>query len=158
MEFNAVIHTYLPASLQARDMNFVGVYLGGWQFRESTRVHARVYGHACVCAFVGWTNFCASGWLQFLLRTILFGKNFRKALGRVNQIFWFHASDNLYNLHNSWLTCCLNDSSSRSLSEANLWLSRRTSRSASSPCRVKQLLPLGLHYLQIERDCKILAQ
>ena len=151
---------YLPASLQARDMNFVSVYFGGggWQFRVSTRVHARVYGHACVCAFVGWTNFCASGWLQFLLRTILFGKNFRKALGRVNQIFWFHASDNLYNLHNSWLTCCLNDSSSRSLSEANLWLSRRTSRSASSPCRVKQLLPLGLHYLQIERDSKILAQ
>ena len=158
MEFNAVIHTYLPASLQARDMNFVGVHLGGWQFRESTRVHARVYGHACVCAFVGWTNFCASGWLQFLLGTILFGKNSRKALRWVNQIFWFHASDNLHNLHNSWLTCCLNDSSSRSLSEANLWLSRRTSRSASSPCRVKQLLPLGLHYLQIERDCKILAQ
>lgn len=48
MEFNAVIYTYLPASLQARDMNFVGVHLGGWQFRESTRVHARVYGHACV--------------------------------------------------------------------------------------------------------------
>ena len=34
------------------------------------------------------------------------------------------------------ITCCLNDSSSRSLSEANLWLSRRTSRSASSPCKV----------------------
>ena len=48
VEFNAVIYTYLPASLQARDMNFVGVHLGGWQFRESTRVHARVYGHACV--------------------------------------------------------------------------------------------------------------
>lgn len=54
MEFNAVIYTYLPASLQARDMNFVGVHLGGgWQFRESTRVHARVYGHACVLAYVG---------------------------------------------------------------------------------------------------------
>lgn len=52
MEFNAVIYTYLPASLQARDMNFVGVHLEGWQFRESTRVHARVYEHACVCAFV----------------------------------------------------------------------------------------------------------
>lgn len=39
---------------------------------------------------------------------------------------------------NYWgnITCCLNDSSSRSLSEANLWLSRRTSRSASSPCKV----------------------
>ena len=52
MEFNAVIYTYLPASLQVRDMNFVGVYLGGRQFRESTRVHARVYEHACVCTFV----------------------------------------------------------------------------------------------------------
>ena len=52
VEFNAVIYTYLPASLQARDMNFVGVHLEGWQFRESTRVHARVYEHACVCAFV----------------------------------------------------------------------------------------------------------
>ena len=45
----------------------------------------------------------------------------------------------LFILQNYWevnLTCCLNDSSSRSLSEANLWLSRRTSRSASSPCKV----------------------
>lgn len=160
MEFKAVIYTYLPASLQARDMNFVGVHLGGVAVsREHTCTCARVW--ACVCAFVGWTNFCASGWLKFVLRTILFGKNFRKALGRVNPIFWFHASDNLYNLynlHNSWLTCCLNDSSSRSLSEANLWLSRRTSRSASSPYRVQKILLLGLHYLQFERDCKTLAQ
>lgn len=37
-------------------MNFVGVHLGGWQFRESTRVHARIYGHACVLAYVCWMN------------------------------------------------------------------------------------------------------
>ena len=149
---------YLPACIVTGTWHeLCGCSFGGVAVsREYACTCARVW--ACVCAFVGWTNFCASGWLQFLLRTILFGKNFRKALGRVNQIFWFHASDNLHNLHNSWLTCCLNDSSSRSLSEANLWLSRRTSRSASSPCRVKQLLPLGLHYLQFERDCKILVQ
>ena len=52
-----------------------------------------------------------------------------------------HSLTNYYFLlcQNYWevnITCCLNDSSSRSLSEANLWLSRRTSRSASSPCKV----------------------
>lgn len=156
MEFNAVIYTYLPASLQTGPWTLWVFIWGGGSF-ERVPVYMRACMGMRVCV-VGWTNFCASGWLKFLLRTILFGKNFRKALGRVNQIFWFHASDNLYNLHNSWLTCCLNDSSSRSLSEANLWLSRRTSRSASSPYRVQKILLLGLHYLQFERDCKTLVQ
>lgn len=52
MEFNAVIHTYLPASLQARDINFVGVHLGGVAVSiEYACTCARVW--ACVCAFVG---------------------------------------------------------------------------------------------------------
>ena len=72
MEFSAVIYTYLPASLQARDMNFVSVYLGGWQFRENTRVHARVYGHACVLAYVCWMN----KFLCFRLTAISSGNNF----------------------------------------------------------------------------------
>lgn len=43
MEFNAVIYTYLPASLQARDMNFVGVHLGGGGSFERVRVYMRAY-------------------------------------------------------------------------------------------------------------------
>ena len=51
MEFKVVIYTYLPASLQARDMNFVGVHLGGVAVsREYACTCARVW--ACVCALL----------------------------------------------------------------------------------------------------------
>lgn len=55
MEFNAVIYTYLPASLQARDMNFVGVHLGGVAVsREYACTCARIW--ACVRVCVCWMN------------------------------------------------------------------------------------------------------
>ena len=54
MEFNAVIYTYLPASLQARDMNFVGVHLGGVGSFERVRVYMRACMGMRVC--VCWMN------------------------------------------------------------------------------------------------------
>ena len=67
--------------------------------------------------------------------------NYYQLDGERNVIYSYPRLLRLYFLfcQNYWevnITCCLNDSSSRSLSEANLWLSRRTSRSASSPCKV----------------------
>ena len=53
------------------------------------------------------------------------------------------------NTYMKYLTCCLNVSSSLSLSEANLWLSRNTSRSASNPCNVKVLVPINCQFLFI---------
>ena len=73
---HAVIYTYLPASLQARDMNFVGVHLGGGSF-ERVRVYMRAYMGMRACVrlldeqiFVLQVD-CNFFWEQFYLVKIL---------------------------------------------------------------------------------------